>query len=343
MAADITGMFGSLGVSQEDLLRQQGLAQAALPAGRLADVSAPQRAVDFRQSVGGLFGIDTKTTAEKAREALGAIDTTTPEGQQQAIGILASVNPAGALALQDEFNRRKELSAQQDLENQQREEQLAISRARLASDKETTSVADKKAIREASGFARAKAEQANAMYNIGKQYEKYTPPAGLAGKAYDAFNDYMGRQGDISILRTQFNGLKNSIVLNQLPPGAASDKDVQLAMRGWPDATYDAATIASFLKGQAKLAAIAAEKENARSKWLTDKKGDDSGFLDDWRKKVKEEGFEDRIMEMYDFEFVPVTELSQEEFLRKKIEEEKKLAAEPSAIEKARAARGGRR
>ena len=343
MAADITGMFGSLGVSQEDLLRQQGLAQAALPAGRLADVSAPQRAVDFRQSVGGLFGIDTKTTAEKAREALGAIDTTTPEGQQQAIGILASVNPAGALALQDEFNRRKELSAQQDLENQQREEQLAISRARLASDKETTSVADKKAIREASGFARAKAEQANAMYNIGKQYEKYTPPAGLAGKAYDAFNDYMGRQGDISILRTQFNGLKNSIVLNQLPPGAASDKDVQLAMRGWPDATYDAATIASFLKGQAKLAAIAAEKENARSKWLTDKKGDDSGFLDDWRKKVKEEGFEDRIMEIYDFEFVPVTELSQEEFLRKKIEEEKKLAAEPSAIEKARAARGGRR
>lgn len=342
MAADITGMFGSLGVSQEDLLRQQGLAQAALPAGRLADVSAPQRAVDFRQSVGGLFGIDTKTTAEKAREALGAIDTTTPEGQQQAIGILASVNPAGALALQDEFNRRKETRAQQDLENQQREEQLAISRARLTVDKDTLSANDKKAIREASGFARAKAEQANAMYNIGKQYEKYTPPAGLAGKAYDAFNDYMGRQGDISILRTQFNGLKNSIVLNQLPPGAASDKDVQLAMRGWPDATYDSETIASFLKGQAKLAAIAAEKENARSKWLTDKKGDDSGFLDDWRKKVKEKGFEDRIMEIYDFEFVPVTEISQEEFLRKKIEEENKRAAEPSAIARARAARGVR-
>ena len=343
MATDITGMFGSLGVSQEDLLRAQGIQQAQLPAGRLADVSAPQRAVDFRQSVGGLFGIDTKTTAEKAREALGAIDTTTPEGQQQAIGILSSVNPAGALALQDEFNRRKESRAQQDLENKQREEQLAINRARLTVDKDTLSSNDKRAIREVSEFARAKAEQANAMYNIGKQYEKYTPPAGLVGKAYDAFNDYMGKQGEISILRTQFNGLKNSIVLNQLPPGAASDKDVQIAMRGWPDATYDAETIASFLKGQAKLAAIAAEKENARSKWLKDKKGDDSGFLDDWRKKVKEEGFEDRIMEIYDFEFVPVAEISKEQFLTKQKEEENKLEAQQSAIEQATARRGGRR
>lgn len=340
MATDITGMFGSLGVSQEDLLRSQGIEQANIPAGRLADVGAPQRAATFRQGVGGLFGVDTRTTAEKAREALSSVDTSTPEGQQQAIGILSAVNPVGALALKDEFARRDQLKAQQDIQTRQREEELNLSKARLAATKDSMSVADLKAIREASADARGRAEQANKMYNVGKQYDKYKPPAGLAGKVYDQFNDYLGRQGDISVLRTEFESLKNSIVLNQLPPGAASDKDIAIAMRGWPDSTYNAETIASFLKGQAKLAAIAAEKENARAKWLTDNKGNDAGFMDNWRKEVKEEGFEEKIMKTYDFEFEPVKEISADDFLG---DSTNVPVPPPTAIERAAAARGGRR
>jgi len=105
MATDITGMFGNLGVSQEDLLRAQGIQQAQLPAGRLADVSAPQRAADFRKSTGGMFGVDTRTDAEKAQEALKSLDLSKEADQQTAISILSKVNPVGALALSDEFQR----------------------------------------------------------------------------------------------------------------------------------------------------------------------------------------------------------------------------------------------
>lgn len=324
MATDITGMFGNLGVSQEDLLRAQGIQQAQLPAGRLADVSAPQRAADFRKSTGGLFGVDTRTDAEKAQEALKSLDLSREADQQTAISILSKVNPVGALALSDEFQRRKAAAEDTRLMRDQEQQKIELQkeriineRAEIAANKTNLTNQDKKYIEVAARLAEDKAGMATQMYNIGQQYEKYEPSSGFVGKAIDTFNNYMGKQGDVEILRTEFNSLKNSIVLNQLPPGAASDKDVALAMKGWPDEYYDAKQIASFLKGQAKLAAIAAEKENEKAKYLRDKKGDSAGFLDHWRKKIKEEGFEQNIMSTYDFKFEPIPQISADDFFKK--------------------------
>jgi hypothetical protein len=53
-----------------------------------------------------------------------------------------------------------------------------------------------------------------------------------------------------------------------LPPGAASDKDVALAMAGFPPDTADAATMASFLRGMSKLSTYTAVTENAKAEWV---------------------------------------------------------------------------
>lgn len=324
MATDITGMFGNLGVSQEDLLRAQGIQQAQIPAGRLADVSAPQRAADFRRSTGGMFGVDTRTDAEKAQEALKSLDLSKEADQQTAISILSKVNPVGALALADEFQRRKAAAEDTRLMRDQEQQKIELQkeriineRAQIAANKDNLTNQDKKYIEGAASLAEEKAGMATRMYNIGQRYEQYQPPSGFVGKAIDTFNNYMGNQGDVELLRTEFNSLKNSIVLNQLPPGAASDKDVALAMKGWPDEYYNAEAIASFLRGQAKLAAIAAEKENEKAKYLRDNKGDSAGFLDHWRKKIKEEGFEQNIMSVYDFKFEPIPQISADDFFNK--------------------------
>jgi hypothetical protein len=56
--------------------------------------------------------------------------------------------------------------------------------------------------------------------------------------------------------------------MKMLPPGSASDKDVVMAMGGFPPETADAKTMASFLRGMAKLNQYTAVSENAKAEWV---------------------------------------------------------------------------
>jgi hypothetical protein len=66
-------------------------------------LQAPQREQMMRQGAGGLFGVDTRTAGAKVKEQLGQLDVTTPAGQQQAVKLVAQIDPTRALALQTQF------------------------------------------------------------------------------------------------------------------------------------------------------------------------------------------------------------------------------------------------
>ena len=105
---DITGLLTGLAGTD---LEQEGIKRASAVQGkglgsnlaRSLALQAPQREQMMRQGAGGLFGVDTRTAGQQVQEQLGQLDVTTPEGQQQAVKLVAQIDPTRALALQTQF------------------------------------------------------------------------------------------------------------------------------------------------------------------------------------------------------------------------------------------------
>jgi hypothetical protein len=82
-----------------------------------------------------------------------------------------------------------------------------------------------------------------------------------------------GRQDYMTELRQEFTRLRNSAAVQSLPPGPATDRDIALVLEGFPPANADSRTMASFLRGMAKLQDINSAVENARVDWLSNNRG----------------------------------------------------------------------
>jgi hypothetical protein len=63
------------------------------------------------------------------------------------------------------------------------------------------------------------------------------------------------------------------VAIKSLPPGVATDKDIELALKGIPPETANSATLASFLRGTAKLQDIDSAINNAKTDWLSQNNG----------------------------------------------------------------------
>lgn len=79
-----------------------------------------------------------------------------------------------------------------------------------------------------------------------------------------------GKDSPQQQLRRQYEALMISQAIKNLPPGPASDKDVKMAMKGFPDRNANKETIASFLRGMEKLQTIAANRDQARADWISE-------------------------------------------------------------------------
>lgn len=81
--------------------------------------------------------------------------------------------------------------------------------------------------------------------------------------------EMFGVQDGITALRGQYEQLKNAQAIKNLPPGPASDKDIQLAQRGFPPANADKDYLVSFLRGMAKMQRIAGAADQRRADWIS--------------------------------------------------------------------------
>lgn len=78
-----------------------------------------------------------------------------------------------------------------------------------------------------------------------------------------------GSQDAVSGLRAEYNQLVNAQAVKNLPPGPASDKDIQLAKQGFPPDTANAAYLSSFLRGMAKMQKAVADAADRRGTWIS--------------------------------------------------------------------------
>ena len=120
-----------------------------------------------------------------------------------------------------------------------------------------------------SAVAAASAEQAvNQYQNLAARLDK---EVGVGSGKFSGISEWMktatGSQDALTGLRQEYTRIMSQGVVKSLPPGPASDKDIALAREGFPPATADAAYLASFLRGMAKLSAYDAALNNAKAEW----------------------------------------------------------------------------
>ena len=112
------------------------------------------------------------------------------------------------------------------------------------------------------------------------QYNDLAKRLDAAGGGYGAatsFADYLrkttGAQSPLTELRQEYTRIRNSAAIKSLPPGVATDKDIELALKGIPPENAKASTMASFLRGMGKMQDIDASVANAKTDWLASNNG----------------------------------------------------------------------
>lgn len=95
---------------------------------------------------------------------------------------------------------------------------------------------------------------------------------GAGGSAAEWLKKATGSQDAVTALRQEYTRIATTGVLKMLPPGPASDKDIQLAREGVPPATASPQVMAGYLRGMAKLAAYDAAMNSAKAEWVAQNK-----------------------------------------------------------------------
>jgi len=130
----------------------------------------------------------------------------------------------------------------------------------------------RKSINESAVLAATSKQSADQFNDLAKRIEGLSTSGQFANLSEFA-KATLGIQGYETTLRQEYTRLRSSSVIKSLPPGPASDKDIQLAMSGFPKDTSNPTQIAQFLRGMAKLQDIDASIANAKTDWLSQNNG----------------------------------------------------------------------
>jgi hypothetical protein len=104
--------------------------------------------------------------------------------------------------------------------------------------------------------------------NLANAFDLAKPTTGWAGGALEYIKTAVGGQDKFTALKQEYVKLRNTETLKNLPPGAASDKDIEIALQAFPDQQSSPAYIASFLHGIAKLQKYNSAVNKAKAEWV---------------------------------------------------------------------------
>ncbi|MBZ9062518.1 phage DNA ejection protein [Escherichia coli] len=131
------------------------------------------------------------------------------------------------------------------------------------------SVNMEKAIEKSAGDAAASRNAADSMTTLSDTLEKEKPTPGLFGNAENMFSKLTGQDNYLRDMRIRFNQLANAQATKLLPPGPASDKDIEFARKGIPSETDNPMVMARWLRGMAKMESNNAKFNEFRSEWMS--------------------------------------------------------------------------
>jgi hypothetical protein len=131
----------------------------------------------------------------------------------------------------------------------------------------------RKSINESAVNAAASKQSANQFNDLAKRITDQGGNYGVASSASDYLKKLGGFQGGMTQLKQEYTRLRNTAAIKALPPGPATDRDIALALKGFPSETASATDLSNFLRGMAKLQDIDASIANAKTDWLASNNG----------------------------------------------------------------------
>ena len=126
----------------------------------------------------------------------------------------------------------------------------------------------KKIVNDSTIAAVASDQSAGQMLDLANRLEQSGASAGAGAKGAELYKSLTGNQDAITALRQEYVRLRSTQTMKLLPPGPASDKDVAMALKGFPDETTDPQTMAKFIRGMAKLQQYDGVLNTAKAEWV---------------------------------------------------------------------------
>jgi hypothetical protein len=131
----------------------------------------------------------------------------------------------------------------------------------------------RKLINESATLAATSKQSADQFNDLAKRLDASGGGYGVFSSASDFLKKGAGFQGGMTQLRQEYTRLRNTAAIKSLPPGPATDKDIAMALKGFPSDNASAGDLSSFLRGMAKLQDVDASINNAKTDWLAQNNG----------------------------------------------------------------------
>ena len=264
--------------AQEASAKTSKLAAEAISAKAKADVAAPSERADLllKSANANKAVIESQFTEQlqtadllqkTANAQKAAIESQFTERLQ-----VAGLNKSNwdVLNLQSQISNR---SAKLGLDVQMTNATVLEKMASIAKMQNEIPADTRKLINESAVTAATSKQSANQFNDLANRIETEGGNYGVASSASDFLKKVGGFQGGMTQLKQEYTRLRNTAAIKSLPPGPATDKDIQMALSGFPSDTARASDLAQFLRGMAKLQDIDASVSNAKTDWLAQNNG----------------------------------------------------------------------
>ncbi len=172
--------------------------------------------------------------------------------------------------LQSQISTRAQ---QLNIDRQKMEADVAARMAEVTKNLNDIPADTRKLINEAAVSASASKQSADQFNDLARRLASEGGGYGAASTFAEWAKKTTGTQGAVSQMRQEYTRLRNQAAIKSLPPGPATNQDIELAMKGFPPETADAKTVSEFLRGMAKLQDIEAAVNNAKTDWLAQNNG----------------------------------------------------------------------
>lgn len=113
--------------------------------------------------------------------------------------------------------------------------------------------------------------------------------SGAVAGVKEWMKEYTGNEDELTALRKDWTQIKASEVVKNLPPGAASDADIKMALEGFISNNAEPAEVAAKLRGMAKLRRLNAEYNAFKADYLSENRNP-GGLRKAWADRVQQAG-----------------------------------------------------
>lgn len=110
---------------------------------------------------------------------------------------------------------------------------------------------------------------ANQYSNLSDKFAQTAEQYGKFGQGKELVKSFMGNQDEITRIKKEYERLKSSTIISMLPPGSASDRDIQIFSAPFPDSNADPKYLSDFLKSMSNLQNYEAKTNEAKAEWIT--------------------------------------------------------------------------